>query len=63
MAQNFLSILKVTLDNCISELDEIHSLFCKNPKSDFTRNRKLSFKEYIHVPVNRVRRTQQYIPK
>ncbi|WP_308609475.1 hypothetical protein [uncultured Eubacterium sp.] len=26
---------------------EIHSMFCRNPESDFTRNRKLSFREYI----------------
>ena len=47
MANIFLSDLKMTLDNCIAELDEIHSLFCKNPESDFTRNRKLSFHDYI----------------
>lgn len=47
MAHIFLSHLKSTLDNCITELDEIHSLFCRNPVSDFTRNRKLSFREYI----------------
>ena len=29
MAQNFLSDLKMTLDNCIAELDEIHFMFCK----------------------------------
>ena len=50
MADSFLSNLKSTLDNCITELDEIHeihSMFCRNPESDFTRNRKLSFREYI----------------
>ena len=47
MADIFLSNLKSTLDNCITELDEIHSMFCRNPESDFTRNRKLSFREYI----------------
>lgn len=47
MADFFLSNLKSTLDSCITELDEIHSLFCRNPESDFTRNRKLSFREYI----------------
>lgn len=51
MAQNFLLNLKVTLDNCINELNEIHSMFCKNPESDFTRNRKLSFKEYIQLMI------------
>ena len=47
MADFFLSNLKSTLDNCITELDEIHSMFCRNSESDFTRNRKLSFREYI----------------
>ncbi len=47
MADFFLSNLKSTLDNCITELDEIHSMFCRNTESDFTRNRKLSFREYI----------------
>ena len=47
MADFFLSNLKSTLDNCITELDEIHSMFCRNPESDFTRNRKLSFRKYI----------------
>lgn len=47
MADFFLSNLKSTLDNCITELDEIHSMFCRNPESDFTRNRELSFREYI----------------
>ena len=47
MADFFLSNLKSTLDNCITELDEIYSMFCRNPESDFTRNRKLSFREYI----------------
>ena len=47
MADFFLSNLKSTLDNCITELDEIHFMFCRNPESDFTRNRKLSFREYI----------------
>ena len=40
MADFFLSNLKSTLDNCITELDEIHSMFCRNPESDFTRKPK-----------------------
>ena len=47
MAHIFLSDLKTTLDNCIAELEEIHFMFCKNPESDYTRNRKLSFRDYI----------------
>ena len=42
MAEFFLSNLKSTLDNCSTEHDEIHSMFCRNPESDFTRNRKVS---------------------
>lgn len=42
MAHIFLSDLKATLDNCIAEVEEIHFMFCKNPESDFTRNRRLS---------------------
>lgn len=34
MAQNFLSDLKLTLDNCIADLDEIHFMFCQNPEAD-----------------------------
>lgn len=49
MAHIFLSDLKATLDNCIDELEEIHFMFCQNPESDFTRNRKLSFNDYIHL--------------
>ena len=49
MTHIFLSDLKATLDNCIAELEEIHFMFCKNPESDFTRNRKLSFRDYIQL--------------
>lgn len=47
MAHIFLSQLKATLDNCIDELEQIHFLFSRNPENDFTRKRKLTFKEYI----------------
>lgn len=49
MAHIFLSDLKTALDNCIAELEEIHFMFCKNPGSDFTRNRKFSFRDYIQL--------------
>lgn len=49
MAHIFLSELKTALNECIDELDEIHFMFCKNPESDFTRNRKLSFRNYIQL--------------
>lgn len=51
MADNFLSQLKQTLDNCILELDEIHSMFCIHPETDFTRNRKISFQDYIRFMI------------
>ena len=47
MAHIFLSQLKTVLNNCIDELEQIHFLFSRNPETDFTRNRKLSFREYI----------------
>lgn len=49
MAYCFLSDLKTTLDSCIAELDEIHFMFCRNPATDFIRNRKLSFHDYIQL--------------
>lgn len=51
MADIFLRDLKLTLDNCIAELDSIHSLFCKNPETDFTRDRKISFSDVCHFMV------------
>lgn len=47
MAHIFLTQLKATLDNCIDELEQIHFLFSRNPETDFSRKRKLTFKEYI----------------
>lgn len=51
MADTFLAQLKETLDNCIMELDSIHSLFCKNPATDFTRNRKITFCDAIRFMI------------
>ena len=45
MADVFLRDLKRTLDYCIAEFDSIHSLFCKNPETDFTRDRKITFSD------------------
>lgn len=47
MAHIFLSQLKTALNNCLDELEQIHFLFSRNPETDFTRKRKLTFKEYI----------------
>lgn len=51
MANTFLSNLNQILNNCISELEDLHSLFCKNPERDFTRNRKISFTETIRFMI------------
>lgn len=51
MAGIFLKQLKNSLDNCICEVDQIHSLFCKNPDSDFTRTRKISFQDHIKLMI------------
>lgn len=41
--------LKNKLNNIISEMADCHSLFAKNPESDFTRNRKLNFDTMIKI--------------
>ena len=43
MAHIFLSQLKTALNNCLDELEQIHFLFSRNPETDFTRKRKLTF--------------------
>ena len=45
MQGKFLKSLRKTLENCIHELDNVHSLFVQNPNADFTRNRKISFSD------------------
>ena len=45
MQGKFLKSLRKTLQNCIHELDYIHSLFVQNPNADFTRNRKITFSD------------------
>lgn len=47
MADTFLHDLKLSLDSCITETDQLRSLFCKNPQSDFTRDRKITFQDYL----------------
>ena len=47
MADTFLYDLKHSLDTYIAETDQLHSLFCKNPQSDFTRDRKITFQHYL----------------
>ena len=51
MADTFLADLDQVLNNCISTLDEIHSLFVLNPDSDFTRTLKITFSETIRFMI------------
>lgn len=41
--------VKGTLFQLINSLSDVSYLFCKNPRTDFTRNRKLTFKTMIHM--------------
>ena len=47
-------INKITnsLNDLISEVSENPSLFVKNPKTDFTRNRKIDFKKFVGITMN-----------
>ena len=51
MSDTFMLTLKDRLNACISELDSIHHLFCQNPKTDFTRKRKVSFEDTIRFMI------------
>ena len=41
MSDDCITELKQTLTDCISEVNDVRHLFCKNPKTDFTRSRKM----------------------
>ena len=49
MADLFIHDLKQTLDNCISDLDGIHDLFCTHPGADFSRSRKITIPVLCNV--------------
>ena len=55
-------IYKITksLTGLISELSENPSLFLRNPKTDFSRNRKINFKKFVGITMNK-RRKQKHI--
>ena len=48
----YIQKLTDSMTKLISELSENPSLFLKNPKKDFTRNRKLDFKTLIGITMN-----------
>ena len=41
--------VKETLKKCISQLDSMKWLFLNDPEKDFTRNRKISFEQFINI--------------
>lgn len=48
----YISTVTDSLTNLISEISENPSLFVRNPKTDFTRNRKINFKTFIGITMN-----------
>lgn len=45
----YADLVKGNLDTVLSEMDTYSYLFCKNPEKDFTRKRKLDFKEMLRI--------------
>jgi len=45
----FADSVKENLDNVLAEMHENSRLFVNNPEKDFTRNRKLNFKEMLNI--------------
>ena len=48
----YINKVTISLTKLISEISENPSLFVKNPKTDFTRNRKINFKKFIGITMN-----------
>ena len=51
MQTNYLKKLRGVLNNCIDELDQTRNLYVFNPERDFTRNRKISFKDVFRLMI------------
>jgi IS4 transposase len=49
---SYIETVTNSLKNTISDLSDNPSLFLKNPKSDFSRNRKINFKTLIGITMN-----------
>lgn len=45
----YADLVKENLNKILSEMDTYSYLFCKNPEKDFTRKRKLDFKEMLRI--------------
>ena len=49
---NYIYKITKSLTGLISELSENPSLFLRNPKTDFSRNRKINFKKFVGITMN-----------
>ena len=49
---NYIKSITESLKHCIDELSDNPGLFLRNPKSDFSRNRKIDFKTFIGITLN-----------
>ena len=49
---NYIKSITDSLKHCIDELSDNPSLFLRNPKSDYSRNRKIDFKTFIGITLN-----------
>ncbi len=47
--QDYAANVKKILKDCISNLDSIKWMFMNDPEKDFTRNRKISFGDFISI--------------
>ncbi|SHK52153.1 hypothetical protein SAMN02744037_02517, partial [Tepidibacter formicigenes DSM 15518] len=45
----YADLIKGNLDKILLEMDTYSYFFCKNPQKDFTRKRKLDFKEMLRI--------------
>lgn len=46
---NYAELIKVKLENVLEQIDNQHQFYVKNPLKDFSRKRKLSFKEVLKL--------------
>ena len=49
---HYISQITKSLEDIISELSANPSLFLRNPKTDFSRNRKIDFKTFVGITMN-----------
>jgi len=47
--QDYAANVKKILKDCISNLDSIKWMFMNDPEKDFTRDRKISFEDFINI--------------